>query len=115
MHFRASLPKQSLSELMSADETLHAKIREELSHEDWLFANLATEVDKDQNRTKIGTLRAKAEQLRKQFHEVHTVLKEKGNQQVISVNASYNMFMAGITRMLTLLLNLGFKEDTHLL
>ena len=44
-----------IAELLDADEDLHCSIAEELSYEDFMFANIAAEVDKSQNRTKIGT------------------------------------------------------------
>ena len=111
-----------IAELLDANEDLHCSIAEELSHEDFMFGNIAAEVDKSQNRTKVGTNRQKMnDSFQKQFREVHTAFQRSAHrvegkieQQVISVNASFNMFTAALTRLLTLLLNLSFADDTDM-
>ena len=80
---------------------------EELDSEDLYAAKLTTEIDKTQQKAKLGLAREKMSSSQKTWKETTTVLRQKDNQQVILVNPAANMTGAALTRLIAMVLHLG--------
>eukprot|EP00971_Amphidinium_carterae_P030926 608529-Amphidinium_carterae.1 len=81
-----------------------------LDKSDYQELNLCLEVDKTQQKAKLGTVREKIAS--KTFAEAHTALRVKPNQPIMSVNASANEYTNKFVRLVSLMLLASLHMST---
>lgn len=101
-----------LSEQIEGEIVTVELVSEELSSEDIYVAKIMTEVKKTQQKAKSSLFFNKMHDEDKAFRETHTVLRQKGNQQVMSVNPSANMLSAALTRLKAITAS-GYRRLGH--